>query len=929
METNKPEDEPKVRDRGAVSEPGRVDETEFEEEILFGFNQQRLPWILAAAALIVYLVTLNRWLRTSNLPEVSTLMGWDWTPRLQAPLLVLLTAPFRWLPAAVQPMALNGLAALLAALNVALLSRCIALLPFDRTREARQRERDEFSWLTIRLAWVPPLFGGLALAFTLNFWEHATAFSGEMVDLLLFAWIVHSLLAYRIYEEEGILYRAALVYGLAIANNYAMIPFLPLFLVALVWIRGWDFFQLRFLARMALCGLAGLSAYLLLPAWEAAAGATGAGFWELLRTELATQKNLILSFPPWALVIISFSTLLPVLVMGIRWPANLGDTSAAGALAALLFQRLVHVVMLAGALSALLGAMWGPRALGQGRALLPLHFLAAMAVGYYSGYLLLIFAPARTSRRRGGTNPLPGVVAMGLVLIAAAASPIYLLVRHYPWIRARDGQLLASVASAMVKPLPSGDCQLISDQRFELILAEAALRRENRPGRRVLMLSGLLRFRTHHEQMRRLLGEQWPSMPEVVASNAFYREGDVTAYVRQVATQGALYYVHPSAGFFFETLQLEPHGMVYRVRLRPKDVTQEFRPTEALIEENEAFWDTVGGLVTAPPAEGRQDPPERFVARRLLGRALNVWAVHLQRAGHVVEAGRRLDQVLTWEPQNLTAQATREFNRHLAEGQLPPLDLSRPLGLRNPHLTWEVILSAYGPVDSPPWSFRLGRTLSSVSLFRQALTEFRRVHELYPTNAAAAIWHRSTEAMAWLGEGELNQALEVARSLVAAHPQSETALETLVQVHIYRGEITNALEIVSRQLAINPDNQRALLNDGALRIRIQDYEGAIRSMDRLLTLDPENSAARLNRAIARLQLKRYQEAAEDYQLLLEQRPDYFGIHYGLAECAYHTGDRAKALEHYRRYLELAPRGTQEYAEVQQRVRELEGGTTGP
>ena len=48
-------------------------------------------------------------------------------------------------------------------------------------------------------------------------------------------------------------------------NNWAMIGFFPAFVVALVWIKGLSFFNLRFLGRMSLCGLAGLSLYLLLP----------------------------------------------------------------------------------------------------------------------------------------------------------------------------------------------------------------------------------------------------------------------------------------------------------------------------------------------------------------------------------------------------------------------------------------------------------------------------------------------------------------------------------------------------------------------------------------------------------------------------------------------------------------------------------------
>ncbi|MCB1125991.1 MAG: hypothetical protein KDM81_05810, partial [Verrucomicrobiae bacterium] len=120
--------------------PELEEPTDFEdEELSLGFNQTRLPWLIGAGLLLIYLLTLNRWLRAGNLPDVAQALGWDWLPRLKAPLLVLLTLPVHWLPSGIQPVSLNVLSALLAALNGVLLARCVALLTYDRTREARQR----------------------------------------------------------------------------------------------------------------------------------------------------------------------------------------------------------------------------------------------------------------------------------------------------------------------------------------------------------------------------------------------------------------------------------------------------------------------------------------------------------------------------------------------------------------------------------------------------------------------------------------------------------------------------------------------------------------------------------------------------------------------------------------------------------------------
>src|SRR5204863_9441101 len=200
------------------------------------------------------------------------------TPPISEPVRFLLFLPFRWLPVAWQPVGLNLFAAVCAALTLGLLARSVALLPQDRTREQRQRERSEHSLLSIPAAWAPPLFATLVCGLQLSFWEHATAATGEMLDLLFFAYVVRCLLEFRIDRRESWLTRSALVYGIAATNNYAMIGFFPAYLMALIWIKGTSFFQFGFVARMFGWGAAGLTLYLLPPVLNAFSDQSGLGF---------------------------------------------------------------------------------------------------------------------------------------------------------------------------------------------------------------------------------------------------------------------------------------------------------------------------------------------------------------------------------------------------------------------------------------------------------------------------------------------------------------------------------------------------------------------------------------------------------------------------------------------------------------------------
>ena len=324
------------------------------------FVQSRLPWIIAAAALVLYLITLNRWVSLASLPIVSGITDPTALPPLNGPVHFVVTYPFRWLPPGVQLIGLNLFAALCAALTLALLARSVALLPHDRTREQRQRERSELSLLSIPAAWAPPLFAALVCGLQLSFWEHATAATGEMLDLLLFAYLIRCLLEYRIDQRECWLTRLALVYGIATTNNYALIADFPGFLAALIWIKGKSFFEFRFLARMLGWGTAGLALYLLLPLISVLSD-SGNGFALSLRLEVVSQIRAVLLFPRYLLLTVGLTSLLPILVIAIRWPSSFGDTSAAGSIIANLMFSEVHGMFLIAILWAEFNAPFSPR----------------------------------------------------------------------------------------------------------------------------------------------------------------------------------------------------------------------------------------------------------------------------------------------------------------------------------------------------------------------------------------------------------------------------------------------------------------------------------------------------------------------------------------------------------------------------------------
>jgi hypothetical protein len=231
-------------------------------------------------------------------------------------------------------MALNLFTALCAALTLGLLARSVHLLPHDRTREQRLREMGAHAMLSIRAAFLPALFAVFVLAVQLTFWENAVVATGEMVNLLVFAFVIDCLLEFRVSQNDTWLTVSAFVFGLGASNNWALLGFFPIYLFSLVWIRGFaGFFNLRFLARMAFWGLAGGLLYLLIPILGAAGGSQdsfGFRFGFLIGHEFGSQTYGLKLVPGWMALLAGVPSLLPLLFAGIKWPSFEGEISAVG-----------------------------------------------------------------------------------------------------------------------------------------------------------------------------------------------------------------------------------------------------------------------------------------------------------------------------------------------------------------------------------------------------------------------------------------------------------------------------------------------------------------------------------------------------------------------------------------------------------------------
>lgn len=848
--------------------------------------------------LAVFAISLNQWVNLRSLLVVSKVAGWDWALPVQWPLFFLVTAPLRLLPGGIQPIALNLFSAGCGALALALLARSVALLPHDRTHEQRIRERSDFSLLSVPLAWVPPALAVLVCGLQLTFWETATALTGESLNILLFAYVIRCLLEFRVSQRESWLTRMAFVYGLAITNDWSFVGFFPLLLIALIWIRGLAFFRLGFLTSMVLAGLAGLSLYFFLPIWWVVSGQAEYGLIDVLRANLAAQKQFLVDTPVLRnrAAILSLTSLLPVLLIGIRWPSSFGDTSAAGANITIIMFRVVHLFFLAACLFVAFDPKFSPRALGYGLPFLSFYYLGALAIGYYSGYALLTFTdpPKKSYRRQADVMRLVNPLVRGVVLLALVAVPIGLAYRNFGMVRLQNGNLLKSLAEDISKELPGQPAYLLSEDPLQILLLEGYHRTQGQPHNHVLINTRSLELPSYHEQLSRHYGARWPRV---------LREDQGTARVEQVVLQqmaadlaasNSVYYLQPSFGYFFEKLYAVPQGNIFSLHLYATN--QVFPPplTPQQIQANDANWSTVPDYVNAAKVAGARGVMDGVYVANYFARGFNTWGVNVQQRGDLKAAAQFFQRAFEFNTNNAPAFLNGKFNADLQAGRprklISPKELEEQFGQMG---SIDSLLSTHGPFDQPQFCEWLGNLFITQSLFRQAIQQFSQVTKFEPTNFVArlgiakayvygnwvdeglrkieairqdiqplAVTNQidliNLEAAAYYAKDDFTKAEKLLITARDTFPDLPSVQQSLYELYRASSRWTNALALLESQLTRQPTNRVMLLQKAETQMALDDLGGASQTLDKLLAAAPRETAALLYKAFIALQQKQYE-----------------------------------------------------------------------
>lgn len=838
------------------------------------FRLKGIPAQVAVGSLLIYALTLSWGVTLNSLALTAKVAGWDWQPMATQPVLWLLTLPLRLLPAAWVPMSLNFLSAVCAAATLGILVRSLELLPWLRPLET-------LSGWKRRL---PMLLAVGVCGLEFSFWQEATATTGEMLDVLLLAAGLWGLLEYRASKDKRWLQAAALVWGLGMTENWVMMLTLPLFVGGVLWLGRRRCLKPDFLLPIAGFGLAGLSAYALLPLINGLLPGSPWSFEDAwIHSLRQTRMWLGICSQFWLhhrLIALAalFFYLLPVLAGLLQ----LKDEETKNKVALSRFQiwtyRGLRVGLLLICAWLAFDPLFGPRhILGRfmsvAPSLLSFDYLNGLSIGFLAGNVLWSSRqdlPERRPRRhrRFAHNlarwlrqlPTAAVTALGILVVLG------LVIRHAPRVLLANRQPLTQFGELAWRSLPPGGGILLSDNPEMLKVFQAAQSWHTaRPGW-VAMDIRALPIPEYRAQLERLRPGLWPAATHRLG----LKPRELVELLDGLVRTQQVFYVHPSFGHLFELFYQQPVGAIYELKRFQSDwfKANSFSPpalSTNAVAQNEKLWDDFNPQIESLRRAGSTAGLGRVSAlekRLWLGAvgtnqiqrlaewysaALNGWGVALQRNGYLPAAQRRFTQALALNANNWLAQRNLECNTNLQAGTKMTLAGSENVASQIGGLQQQEIVINGLALDGPVTCYLLGGLCERERLPRLAMQYYDRARALL---APEVLEPQFALIGLYAGFGRADQAHQTINRLrtevkkLPDYRSLDAKLSLLeAQVWFSQTNLANARQELQDLRRRYPEDARTLIQIAQVFLTFKDFDNAESVLAAVLAREPDNLPA--------------------------------------------------------------------------------------
>ena len=718
--------------------------------------------------------------------------------------------------------------------------------------------------------------------------------AGETLDLLLLASAIWLLLEYRVNPNPHWLKAAALVWGLGMAENWAMQITFPLFVVAVMWLCGLAFFDKKFILGMLWLGLAGFSIYAIIPFTNIWPSNTSLGFCESWLASLKLTKQTLVSFysgfissrrDMGALILVYFLT--PVLPLLIRVPDEGANHRTLAASLQIVLFHLTSLGLLLGCLWLALDPQIGPRQiiLKQFNASLPLlsfDYLTAMSAGYFAGYFLLIYGDKFEKFADLPPilhPPFTPVWARKLVPILVFVLPLMmalvLFYKNYPAINRINSQPLRSFGQLAARSLPPSGGIILSDDPVRLLALKFALTSGEKKRWQTVDSSKLA-----SSKYRAALEKNFPHGWLDQASPNDLAPIEIVRLLNRLSRSSRILYLHPSFGFYFESFYLQPVGSLYELKRYDDAPERQINPPpldSQQITAQEQFWDEAFAKEIEPITKVSQKHPanwtDKFFAKlktgaprenqsHLLGEwysiALNDWGVQLQRHNLLKAAQKRFEQAAAAATNNLASRFNLNCNANLQAGK--PMDLggvSTLAGQFRNLKQMDQLLVRYGPIDDPVFCYLIGTVYAQSSLFRLAIQELERAKILAPGASASGFALAQIYSRCRL-DGPLFTTIREIRQATKNTPleaASEVELAVLeAHAWLFQTNFPKAKNLLESVLEKHPGNERVLELMMQAYLAFGDYTNALQAISTQASAKSNNIPVLMNQSVILLMM---------------------------------------------------------------------------